>query len=750
MAEWQNQLYQNYISGKMSDQGRSNYEADVIAGVIKAPEGSQGPWAEAAKPYIQAGMQQAATVPQPPKQTEGIPQAHEEETQPVIVPDEVLQRFWNGEMSDEGMKKLGDDFRAGRVISAESEDVPIFEKIRETISGTGKRVPETEALPSWVRMPEMNNLSIKGAKTLIGTMAAGPDEVSRVIKKQNPDVEVKQDTKGNYIFTSGMDGQQYAIKPGFRAEEDLLRGGATLMLYAMGSRGGAGRRMLGAGATQFGIEASQEMTGGKFDATEIPLAMLFEGGGIAAGKGAAALKGVFKGKTAPEPVRKAMGKFGVKLKKSIPTQIEADVATAEKMGVTPITSDVFPPKTFSQKSRQLATERIPIIGTGTTRAAQQETREQAVKDVLASYGADDLAAASDDVMKDLIKKKGADIQKYTKLKGDVIENLSGESVPMAKTATAIDAEVSKLKELGSKDVEPLIEALEEAKTSFDGKSLSQVEDLRKILGEKLKSSDLATVKSQAEKVNRSLYKAVNEDMGEFIKANGEPRDFNKWKLANKRLEGGIKSMKITALKTALKKGDMTPELVQNLLFSNKPSEIKMLYKSLTPVGKSRAKVAIYQKALEKAGGMDELSTAKFRTALKNLEKSTGVFFKNDDKRVLDGLKKVLDMTKRAEVAGVQPPTGVQNYQFILGSMLGAGTYAGGAIVPVASGSIAAVARAYESKPIRNLLIKIAKGKGGEEKYIKSLVNLIRTQHQLSKKQSPAEQRRALEMLNTKV
>ena len=55
MAEWQNELYQNYIAGKMSQQGRSNYEADVISGIIQAPEGSVGPWAKLAEGYVEQG-----------------------------------------------------------------------------------------------------------------------------------------------------------------------------------------------------------------------------------------------------------------------------------------------------------------------------------------------------------------------------------------------------------------------------------------------------------------------------------------------------------------------------------------------------------------------------------------------------------------------------------------------------------------------------------------------------------------------
>jgi|GEM_PF-2652032 len=1057
MANWQDDIYKNYISGKMSEQGRSNYEADLIAGVIQAPLGSQKMIADAGSDVLQQPAQPQAPIP-----IEGVFPAHMEETKPAEVPDVVMKRFWDGQMSDEGMKNLIADLRSGSVITAESEDVSFFEGVKEGITGAGRRVPETEALPSWVRMPEMNNLSLRGAKSLVGTMAAGPDEISQVIKKQNPDVDIAKDSKGNYVFTSGMDGNQYAIKPGFRTEEDLLRSATTMLLFAAGARGTGLQRVGGAGATQFGIEATQEMAGGKFDAMEIPLAMTFEGGGVAAGKGIAALRGFFKGKSAPEPIRRALAKAGIKTRGPVPikteqlidleklsgkdfvdaslknvktrrgitdkfikgnpdapfkaktnsgielfvhksakepgrwqlsiigedgipsgdsqfstykeavdrvtrewkvlpdkfqvaggakantvpiikttpikTELEKTVETAKRFDIEPLTSDVFPPKTPTQKAVQIGTERMPIIGTGGKRVEQQEARVEAIRGVLREYGATETAQASDDVMKDLLKKRGADIQKYNKQKVDVIERLSEDSekvfhgtskdfnvfeskemlpgklgtgtyfgktkgkakvygdkikeayldegnvldwdnltkadrkkiverfnktipdtdrpgfasqsktfkqsekdealkffnkkkeetkglrhdrakakvdadengnfviawgvddlskasdkdlsfiaetldpdaawdmgydtvkrgkevlvrntdqisttpirntVPINKTTAAIDKEITRLTALDNKDVEPLIDALENSRTSFTEKTLAQVEDNRKVFGEKLGSENFAAMKSQADKVNKKIYKAVNEDMGEFIKTNGKRRDYDKWKTANQRLSKNIRELDISALKASIKNGKSSPEEVRKLLFSRRPSDINRLYKSLSPQGKARARVAMWQEAMAKAGGIDELSTAKFQTALKNMEKSTGVFFKGEDKKVLDGLVKALKSTRRAEIASVSPPTGMQNYQNIAALGLGGGAVAGGAKFVVPALTIGAAARAYESKAVRNLLIKIAKGKGNEQKYISQLVNVLRTKHQLQRKDSAADKRKALELINRK-
>jgi hypothetical protein len=699
MEPWQQQLHQDYAAGRLSEQGRLNYEEDLKAGVLQAPSGM--------------AQEAAAQIPQ-------------REQKPYIVPDDVFKRFVAGQMSNEGIKNLVEDMKAGKVATPELEPVDV--SLPEMITGAKRRVATTEKLPSWVRMPEMNQFNLKGFKNLLGTMAAGPEEVAKVITNQNPDVKVDKDEKGNIIFTSAEDGQKYAIKPGFRAEEDLLRGGATALLFAMGGRAkGTGGKMLGAAGTQLGVEATQEATGAEFDAWEIPLAALFEGGGAAAGKAIAGIKGAFASSKAGQNILK---KLGIETAETIEEQA---VKAAERTGTPVMTSDVYPPETFVGKVAQATTERIPIVGTGGKRAAQQQKRTEAIKNVVSEYGADELLRASDDVMEDLLKKRGSDISRYTKLKTDVIGTLSEKgNVPINKATKVIDDEITRLKALENPDLDGLINTLENTKTSFKNKNLSQLEDNRKIFGERLKAEDMATVRDQAAKTDRKVYAALREDMGNFIKETGERRDFNKWDVANKRLAGMMDNLRVNAFRSAIKKGKETPEAIRTLLFSQKPSDIKRLYKNLTPEGKSRARVAIIQEAVEKAGGVADVSTAKFQSALKKLEKSTGVFFKGKDRQVLDGLLKTLELTKRAETAALAPPTGVQATVLTAPAfttwLLGGNPVAGLA----ATAGIGGAARAYESKPVRNLLIKIAKGEGKEQNYIRALGRYLRTARQYQK------------------
>ena len=159
------------------------------------------------------------------------------------------------------------------------EDAGLLARISESITGKARSTPEIEALPDWRgNMPEFSlSQGIPALKTALGTVFTDADETAKIIKSNFPDIQVKQDSKGNYIFKSAIDENEYALKPGFRGS-DIPRGiaGALMSLPA-----GRATSILGAagaaGLTQAGVEATQAATGGEFNAEEIPTAAAFGG-----------------------------------------------------------------------------------------------------------------------------------------------------------------------------------------------------------------------------------------------------------------------------------------------------------------------------------------------------------------------------------------------------------------------------------------------------------------------------------------
>jgi hypothetical protein len=468
---------------------------------------------------------------------------------------------------------------------------------------------------------------------------------------------------------------------------------------AAGSIGGvgAGRAIGGAvgGALASG-PVSQVMGGAGAGAGA---QMAAEGGAGMAGQIGAGLAGAVLG-AAPASIGRPV----------ISAQDARTVAQAERAGISPMTSDVIQPQTFVGRSIQRIGELVPLVGTGPVRAAQQAARVQAVRDLARVFGAD--GQASDDVMKALLAKRGADLEKYSVLKNDVITSVPGQ-VDVTSTVKAIDDQVASLRGLKTAEVQPVIAKLEDWKRAIQGQDLGNIELLRKQIGEAFEAPDLAAVRSSGKKALSAIYGPLRSDMGDHIKANGQPRDFTKWSVANKRLSEMMGELDNASLKSALAKGDVTPERVRALLFSSKPSDVKTLYKNLPPEGRARARAAVLQEAITKASDGDSLSPQKFRSQLVKLGSPVGVFFSGQDLQAVDGMRRVLDMTQRAGESAAFGPTGVQTLPVVggmaltdLAGGLGSGMLAGGAM--------GAAARGFESKAVRNLLLAISKTEAGSK------------------------------------
>lgn len=410
-----------------------------------------------------------------------------------------------------------------------------------------------------------------------------------------------------------------------------------------------------------------------------------------------------------------------------PVQADLDIAAAESAGIPLMTSDIRPPRTFAGKSSQQVGERIPFLGTGPVRQSQQEARISSVRDLLNQYGAGDLAALSDDVMKDLLKQRQSFITKYVGQKNQVIEKLSGSgAVNIPRTLQKIDEEIARLQSLkrgeeGIAGFDTLIDDLQRTRFSLQNQDLKSLESLRKLIGERYKDPSLAGVATEVQNVYNSLYRPLVEDMGDFIKINGAPQDFNKWKIANKRLADSIDELsKSGGLKAALDKGDVTPELIQKLLFSQKPSEVRLLYRNLSEEGRAKARAAILSRAAEKAASEEAtgvvVSPDKFKNEINRLGNSIGVMFKGAELDQVNGLARILNLTKRAAESGASPTTGAQLFYNTL-IPAGAGYAAGFAGLMSVLGpaiTFSAFARAYESAPVRNILIKLAKTRVGSK------------------------------------
>ena len=405
-----------------------------------------------------------------------------------------------------------------------------------------------------------------------------------------------------------------------------------------------------------------------------------------------------------------------------------DVAAADRFKIPVFRTDVKPPTTFIGKVAQKTGESIPIAGMGGPRAAQNTARIEAAQNLAREYGADAAASAIDDVTASVLANRRADLTKYTGQKTAVINKLSANgSVPVPKSVAAIDQQIALLKQQRLPELDGVISRLEGFKGALQNQPLDVIERNRAALGKAFADPSLAEVSRDAgEKALSAIYGPLRDDMGTFIKDKGGSAAFTSWKSANDELAGMAGELKDATLKRVLSKGDATPEVVRRMLFSQNPSDVKRLYRSLTPEGQARARTAVIQEALSKAGGIEALSPEKFKASLNRMASQVGVFFKGDDFEAVTGLMKALKLTERAATAGVAPLTGIQNLPAItnmgLLSYFGSsfGTIGGIAATAGANATIGTLARIYESTGVRSALRIIAKANDGSAAQVKAL------------------------------
>lgn len=414
------------------------------------------------------------------------------------------------------------------------------------------------------------------------------------------------------------------------------------------------------------------------------------------------------------------------------------VDAARQRNIPVMTSDVAPPDTFAGQIAQRAGERVPFVGTGPLRAQQQQSRIAAVKDLLANYGALDAANLPDDIMRDLASKRSADLQKYSTLKNEVIDRLAqtGQPVPVPNATQAIDDQIAKLVKLNTDQVKPVISVLKDWKQSIQNQDLRTLEENRKLIGSAFTAPELSAVRGVGESALSAVYGPLRQDMQTFIAQNGAARDVTKWTVANKRLSSLAGELEMGTLKSVLQAGNQTPEAVERLLFSKKPSEIKALYSGLTSAGRASARAAILARAAKAAeyeveDGTRLFSPERFNAALTKLQPQIGVFFDKQDMEQVQGLSRALTLTRRASQAGVSTATGQEAVPFVAGSMLQSlfGTMLG---TVAAAATVGSIARVYESAPVRNTMIRLgrtAPGSAEEAQLAKRLMATIQTQYE---------------------
>lgn len=387
------------------------------------------------------------------------------------------------------------------------------------------------------------------------------------------------------------------------------------------------------------------------------------------------------------------------------------VESGKKLDVPVMTTDVFPPKGVVGGLARQTGERIPVAGTTGPRIAQQKARERAVSEFASEFP----PINESDIISSLKVRK----QALSKKAGDVLEKvktrLSGvDTIDIADVNKTIDDLVDDLSEAGRIQDPIAIERLKSVKDSLNAgpQPFDILRDNRTTIRETLEQIDptgRSQLTSRAKAQFQKVYDSITRTLDAEVKDNLGEAALRQYKQADGVFFRQANTLRKTRLKNVLDKGDLTPETVNNLVFSSKPSEVKLLFRSLNTEGRKNVRGALVSRAVEKATVEDALDPSRFAKELNKLKTGTEVFFRGEDAKRLRGLKVLIQATRRAKDAAAVTPTG-QSLLPILAA--GAGSQVGFFPAIAAMGTAGGAARLYESRAVRNMLLEL--GSSGQK------------------------------------
>lgn len=377
------------------------------------------------------------------------------------------------------------------------------------------------------------------------------------------------------------------------------------------------------------------------------------------------------------------------------------------------TTDVLPPNSRVGRMAQTTAENIPFAGTSTMRAAQQEARSQLVDEFASRFGEYDPS-----IVVGSLKAKTSGIKRAAGNRLEQVQNaMAGVNIQPTRALQQIDDEIASLQKLGKVADTDTISKLQAYRDELAGGNvdLQQLSNLRSQFRQDVKGERLV-MPNRSDAAIQRVYRAMTGDIDSSIGQNLGNDTLRRYKQANAVYADEASKLQNTRLKNVLMKGDLTPEVVNNMLFSKNKSEVQNLYNSVGQIGRAQMRNGIIGKAMEKSGG----SPDQFLRQVNMMSNQTGIAFKGRDAAYLKGLKNYLESTKRAGQAAVTTPTGQQTIPFILGI----GTATNPALVGV-GGGYGLLARMYESEPVRNAMLRLSNTPRGSTAFEKALSEVER-------------------------
>ncbi|EBB9385848.1 DNA transfer protein [Salmonella enterica] len=391
------------------------------------------------------------------------------------------------------------------------------------------------------------------------------------------------------------------------------------------------------------------------------------------------------------------------------------IDTAESMGVKPMTSDMIKPGNAFTRSLMQGGEGA-LLGTGGKRAEQYAIRSKLLGDYFDRVG----GYNPDDIVKSMTSTVGGRKNAAGAVRDEIVNRMGSAPVGTTNSINAIDTNIARLEKLGTSADQRLLTALKNLKGELNSGNVDfdLLQQHRTAFRTNVQG-DAMVFPNQAKAATNMVENAMTRDLRNAVGKSLGPQDAAKYLKSNSDFANIYNKVLNKRISNTLNKArsEYTPELINTVVFSRKPSDIKRIWSALDNKGKDAMRAAYISKIAEKTGD----SPAKFITEVNKLKAQSGgeiynTIFSGRHMKELDALHDVLRQTARSDSANVVTQTG----QAL------ANPVRLGAAIPTLGKSLAAEAgyglamRVYESKPIRNMLLRLANTKPGTPAYERAL------------------------------
>jgi len=559
-----------------------------------------------------------------------------------------------------------------------------------------------------------------------------PAEVAQMLMQVDPETGERrwpefaiQHAPDGTIIVANNETQQRAVinRPGFSAHDAVQAigigaiftpaGRVTAAMPSIAGRIATG--MAASGATEAAIQLGQEEAGGQFDPMDVALSTAL-GPIVDIGRGTVAglqRTGRFIGSYMPEswtkglagilpPAKVAVLDFAKRAKEYLHTARPALVLTQDAI-----------PEIHTPRMQILLKmmERLPLVGTGGLRKREALERVEVLRNLGERFNLDPVTAYGHQVIESLNRNAGKALQAARNAANSALDTIKDKPIILRDFRLRIRDIIEKEESYGEMANQGVVNLLNKARNSvWQG---GKAQDFARNFGalddwlQRLRM-EARNAPPQARGVLTEAADALERDMKRHAKAEGGQAGAQ-WVKAMAETKGLVAEAEKKTLKSMIDAGKIDQGIIRKVLKGGDEQQLQTLYNAMTPTGRKSAQQLIMRNALRVGGwrrGMAKDMAVDPKKVLAWMEKPAiakqlKAFFP-DDQLELIGLQEYLTATAAAQEIG----KGVG-----MAAAGGLGQMTVDAVNIATLGALGFTAKAYQSAPVRNLLLRLYHARG---------------------------------------